>query len=108
MRSKVPAQACLGGDLSVSNRVDRLRFAPHLFLTRAPIGLERSDSPIAKLSGRGLYANKLCMIKIYVKTKTFKSRSVAPDPLKRLVRHFQDATSCVVFGDEPRSHEDKD
>ena len=29
-----------------SNRVDRLRFAPHLFLTRAPIGLERSDSPI--------------------------------------------------------------
>jgi len=25
-----------------------------------------------------------------------------------IVRHFQDATSCVVFGDEPRSHEDKD
>ena len=40
------AQACLGGALSVSNRVDRLRFAAHLFLTRAPIGLERSDSPI--------------------------------------------------------------
>ena len=43
---------------------------------------------IAKLSGRGLYANQLCMIKIYVETEIFKSRSVAPDPLQRHVSDF--------------------
>jgi len=39
----------------------------------------------AKLSGRGLYADKLCMVKNYIKANTLESRSVAPDPLKRLV-----------------------
>ena len=38
-----------------------------------------------KLSGRGLNADKLSIIIIYVKTKIFKSRSVAPDPLQRNV-----------------------
>jgi len=39
----------------------------------------------AKLSGRGLKADNLCIIKIFVKAKTFKNRSVAPDPLQRHV-----------------------
>jgi len=38
-----------------------------------------------KLSGRGLYADKPCMIKNYVKAETFKNRSVAPDPLQRFL-----------------------
>ncbi len=29
-------------------------------------------------------------------------------PLKHFARHSQDATSCAVFGAEPRSLEDKD
>jgi len=41
-----------------------------------------------KLRGRGLYADNLSMIIIYVKTEAFKSRSVAPDPLERFVMAF--------------------
>jgi hypothetical protein len=40
-----------------------------------------------KLRGRGLYADNLCKVKIYLKAETFKSRSVIPDPLKRFVGH---------------------
>jgi len=39
-----------------------------------------------KLSGRGLYADKLCKVKIYVKAKTSESRSVDLDSLRRLVK----------------------
>ena len=34
--------------------------------------------------------------------------NLAKAELKRVVQHFQDTTSCAVFGDEPRSHVDKD
>ena len=37
----------------------------------------------AELRGRGFKTNNLCTIKIYVKTETFESRSVTPDPLQR-------------------------
>jgi hypothetical protein len=37
----------------------------------------------AELRGRGFKTNNLCIIKIYVKTETFESRSVTPDPLQR-------------------------
>lgn len=41
-----------------------------------------------ELRGRGLCADKLCMIKIYVKGKTFKNRSISPDSLERFVRSW--------------------
>jgi hypothetical protein len=58
---QIHAQACLGGDLSVSNRVDRLRFAPHCFFTRAPDRLERSDS----LSSYSIVLYISIVLKIY-------------------------------------------
>jgi hypothetical protein len=61
---------------------------PHLFFKEIPSKIlsKKMDFEInAKLRGRGLCADNLCMIKIFVKAETSKSRSVAPDPLQRFV-----------------------
>jgi len=53
-----------------------------------------------ELSCLGLYADKLCMIKIYVKADTFRSRSVAPGQLRRLVersRYAAEKKSKIVY-----------
>ena len=66
-----------------------------LFLFKRPLSsrtlnLSSSKYPnifcrVAGLSGRGLYANNLNMVKIYIKTEIFTNRSLAPDPLMRFI-----------------------
>ena len=96
--------------LNVDCMLHTIKLPNVLKLYNSQVGSINMSPANIKLSGWTTITEKIMLRvkKLPVNTAFQKAARLYPIHLKRLVRHFQDATSCVIFGDEPHSHEDKD